>query len=103
MVVNVNNDNFEAEVLKSDVPVIVDFWAPWCGHCVNLAPTLDEIAEEKKGSVKVCKVNVDESQELAMKYGIMTIPAVFLFESGEKKANVVGALPKAALLSKLGL
>lgn len=103
MVVNVNNDNFEAEVLKSDVPVIVDFWAPWCGHCINLAPTLDEIAEEKKGSVKVCKVNVDESQELAMKYGIMTIPAVFLFEGGEKKANVVGALPKAALLSKLGL
>lgn len=103
MIVNVNKDNFKQEVQESKVPVIVDFWAPWCGHCVNLAPTLDEIAKEKEGSVKVCKVNVDESQELAMEYGIMTIPAIFLFENGEKKANVVGALPKAALLAKLGL
>lgn len=103
MIVNVNKDNFKQEVLESKVPVIVDFWAPWCGHCVNLAPTLDEIAAEKDGAVKVCKVNVDESQELAMEYGIMTIPAIFLFENGEKKANVVGALPKAALLAKLGL
>ena len=103
MIVNVNKDNFKQEVLESKVPVIVDFWAPWCGHCVNLAPTLDEIAAEKDGAVKVCKVNVDESQELAMGYGIMTIPAIFLFENGEKKANVVGALPKDALLAKLGL
>ena len=103
MIVNVNKDNFKQEVLESKVPTIVDFWAPWCGHCVNLAPTLDEIAAEKDGAVKVCKVNVDESQELAMEYGIMTIPAIFLFENGEKKANVVGALPKDALLAKLGL
>lgn len=103
MIVNVNKDNFKQEVLESKVPVIVDFWAPWCGHCVNLAPTLDEIAAEKDGAVKVCKVNVDESQELAMEYGIMTIPAIFLFEEGQKKANVVGALPKDALLAKLGL
>lgn len=103
MIVNVNKDNFKQEVLESKVPTIVDFWAPWCGHCVNLAPTLDEIAKEKDGSVKVCKVNVDENQELAMEYGIMTIPAIFLFENGEKKANVVGALPKNALLAKLGL
>lgn len=103
MIVNVNKDNFKQEVLESKVPTIVDFWAPWCGHCVNLAPTLDEIAKEKEGTVKVCKVNVDENQELAMEYGIMTIPAIFLFEEGEKKANVVGALPKNALLSKLGL
>ena len=103
MITNVNKDNFKQEVLESKVSVIVDFWAPWCGHCVNLAPTLDEIAAEKDGAVKVCKVNVDESQELAMEYGIMTIPAIFLFENGEKKANVVGALPKAALLAKLGL
>lgn len=103
MIVNVNKDNFKQEVLESKVPVMVDFWAPWCGHCVNLAPTLDEIAKEKDGSLKVCKVNVDENQELAMEYGIMTIPAIFLFEDGQKKANVVGALPKAALLAKLGL
>lgn len=103
MIVNVNKDNFKQEVLESKVPTIVDFWAPWCGHCVNLAPTLDEIAKEKDGVVKVCKVNVDENQELAMEYGIMTIPAIFLFENGEKKANVVGALPKDALLAKLGL
>lgn len=103
MITNVNKDNFKQEVLESKVPVIVDFWAPWCGHCVNLAPTLDEIAAEKDGAVKVCKVNVDESQELAMEYGIMTIPAIFLFEEGQKKANVVGALPKDALLAKLGL
>lgn len=103
MIVNVNKDNFKQEVLESKVPVMVDFWAPWCGHCVNLAPTLDEIAKEKDGTLKVCKVNVDENQELAMEYGIMTIPAIFLFEDGQKKANVVGALPKAALLAKLGL
>lgn len=103
MIVNVNKDNFKQEVLESKVPTIVDFWAPWCGHCVNLAPTLDEIAKEQDGAVKVCKVNVDENQELAMEYGIMTIPAIFLFENGEKKANVVGALPKDALLAKLGL
>lgn len=103
MIVNVNKDNFKQEVLESKVPTIVDFWAPWCGHCVNLAPTLDEIAKEKDGAVKVCNVNVDENQELAMKYGIMTIPAIFLFEEGQKKANVVGALPKDALLAKLGL
>ena len=103
MIVNVNKDNFKQEVLESKVPTIVDFWAPWCGHCVNLARTLDEIAKEKDGAVKVCKVNVDENQELAMEYGIMTIPAIFLFEEGQKKANVVGALPKDALLAKLGL
>lgn len=103
MIVNVNKDNFKQEVLESKVPTIVDFWAPWCGHCVNLAPTLDEIAKEKDGAVKVCKVNVDENQELAMEYGIMTIPAIFLFEEGQKKANVVGALPKDALLAKLGM
>ena len=103
MIVNVNKDNFKQEVLESKVPTIVDFWAPWCGHCVNLAPTLDEIAQEKDGAVKGCKVNVDDNQELAMEDGSMTIPAIFLFENGEKKANVVGALPKDALLAKLGL
>ena len=102
MALTFTDANFQEEVAKGGA-MVIDFWAPWCGHCVNLAPTLDEIAKEKDGAVKVCKVNVDENQELAMEYGIMTIPAIFLFEEGQKKANVVGALPKDALLAKLGL
>lgn len=103
MITNLTKDTFQKEVLESDVPVIVDFWAPWCGHCVNLAPTIDEIADDYDGKVKVCKLNIDDEQEIALQYGVMSIPTVAKFEGGEVKAKTMGALPKAALISQLGL
>ncbi len=95
--VNVNKENFEAEVLSSDKLVIVDFWATWCGPCQMLAPVLAKVAEERKDSVKVCKVNVDEAQDLAMEYGIMNIPTLIMFKNGEKVKTSVGFFSKSEL------
>ena len=103
MIINVAKETFQKEVLESDVPVLVDFWAPWCGHCINLAPTIDEIAEEYDGKLKVCKLNIDDEQEIAMQYGVMSIPTCAKFENGQVQAKVLGALPKAALVSQLKL
>ena len=97
MEIELTSENFESEVLKSDRPVLVDFWAPWCGPCRMLAPILAQIAEEKAGVLKVGKVNVDESPELAAKYGIASIPAVFLFRNGEVAAQSVGFMQKPEL------
>lgn len=94
--------NFEAEVLKSATPVLVDFWASWCGPCRMLSPIVDEIAEETD-AVKVCKLNVDDENALAQKYGVMSIPTLILFKDGEVVKTLVGLRQKAALLQELGL
>ena len=95
MEITLTKTNFEAEVLKSDKPVLVDFWAPWCGPCRMLAPVLAEIAAEKADTIKVGKVNVDENPELAAQYGISGIPAILLFKDGKVVATSVGFKPKA--------
>ena len=92
-----NEDNFEAEVLKSKIPVLVDFWATWCGPCKMLAPTIAKIAEEKAGTVKVCKLDVDEEPEIAAKYRISSIPTLKVFKNGEVVKSSVGVQPKAAI------
>lgn len=95
--ITITKDNFEQEVLQSELPVLVDFWAVWCGPCQMLAPTVAELAEEYEGKVKVGKVNVDEQPELAMKYGIMSIPTLILFKGGEVAAQTMGVQPKEAI------
>jgi len=91
--IKLSDDNFEDEVIKSDIPVIVDFWAPWCGPCSMAAPVIQKIAEDYKGKVKVCKLNVDEGQNSAGKYGIMNIPTIGFFINGELKDKVIGVVP----------
>jgi len=96
-------ENFEAEVLNSDIPVLVDFWASWCGPCMMLSPVISELAEEFEGKLKVGKVNVDEQNELAMQYRVASIPTLLLFENGQLTKTSVGFMPKADLISSLGL
>lgn len=95
--VKVDNSNFETDVLKSSEPVVVDFWAEWCGPCKMIAPALDEIATEMGGKVKIAKINIDENQELAVKYGVRSIPTLMIFKGGEVADMKVGAAPKNAL------
>ena len=99
----VTTQTFEAEVLKSETPVLVDFWAEWCGPCHAVSPVLDKIAEERSGELKLVKVNIDEEQELQQRYGVMSIPTMILFKDGEPAAAVVGAQPKGAIERSLGL
>jgi thioredoxin 1 len=103
MATAVKTDQFEQEVLHSDTPVIVDFWAEWCGPCHAVAPVLDKIAAEHEGELKLVKVNIDEEQELAMRYGVQSIPTMILFKDGEPAAAAIGAQPKGALERALGL
>ena len=95
----VNDANFETEVLKSGTPVIVDFWAEWCGPCKQLAPVLEEVAAEVGDTAQIAKINVDESSEVPGKYGIRSVPTLIMFKNGEVVSTKVGSLPKSALLS----
>jgi thioredoxin 1 len=99
----VTEGTFEQEVLQSETPVIVDFWAEWCGPCHAVAPVLDRIVEERPGEVRLVKVNIDEEQALATRYGIASIPTIVLFKDGEPAAAAIGAQPKGMLEKSLGL
>jgi thioredoxin 1 len=99
----ITESTFQTEVLESEGPVLVDFWAEWCGPCHAVAPVLDQIAEERAGELRLVKVNIDEEPELAQRYGIMSIPTMILFEAGEPKAAALGAQPKPMLEKSLGL
>ena len=103
MTTPVTESTFEQEVLGSETPVIVDFWAEWCGPCHMVSPVLDQIAEERAEELKVVKVNIDEEPALAQRYGVMSIPTIVLFKDGEPAAAAIGAQPKGALEKALGL
>ena len=97
-VTELNKDNFEKEVMEANVPVLIDFWASWCGPCRMMSPVIDQIAEEMGEKLKVCKVNVDENHELAEKYEIMTIPAFIVIKNGAEAGRTIGVQPKADIL-----
>ena len=97
MEITITKENFESEVLRSDVPVLLDFWATWCGPCMMIAPTLAQIAEEHAGRIKVGKINVDDEMELAMQFGVTSIPLLVVMKDGKIANKAVGAMPKAQI------
>jgi thioredoxin 1 len=100
-ITDVTDNNFQAEVLEHEKPVLVDFWAPWCGPCRVIAPSLEEIADEQSDSLRIVKLNVDENQQTAAQYGVMSIPTLIVFKNGEAAKTIVGALPKKRLVQEL--
>jgi thioredoxin 1 len=98
---DVTDNNFQAEVIESEVPVLVDFWAPWCGPCRRVSPIVEEIAGERGEALKVVKLNIDENQETAIKFNVMSIPTLMVFSGGEVKKTVIGAYPKKKLEEEL--
>ena len=100
-VLNLTENDFSKEVLEASLPVLVDFWAPWCGPCRAIAPIIESIEEELSGAVKVCKVNVDDFQDLAVRYDVMNIPTIVLFKNGEPVKRLKGLRPKAEILDMI--
>jgi len=100
-IIHVTNENWQNEVINSAVPVLVDFWAPWCGPCRAIAPVLEELAKETAGKLKIAKVNVDENQELAIQFQIRSIPSLLVFKNGTVQKQMVGAMGKSALKAEL--
>lgn len=101
--IEVTDNNFSEEVMNADKPVLVDFWASWCGPCKMVAPVIEDIAENYDDEIKVCKLNVDENQETAAQFEVMSIPTMIVFQDGEIKDKLVGYMPKGRLVKKLGL
>ena len=100
-IVNLTDATFDEHVKGSDVPVLVDFWAEWCGPCKMIAPVLEEIAEEHAGKVRIAKLNIDDNLDVTRRFDVMSIPTLILFKDGEPKARLIGAKPKGALLEEL--
>lgn len=101
MEIKVNDENFKQEVLDSGIPALVDFWAEWCMPCHMVAPTVEKIAEEYKGKLKVCKLNVDEAPKTSSEYGIMGIPTLAIFKNGKVVDKIIGVVPKTEIISKI--
>ena len=101
MVIEISDKDFEQQVLKSSLSVVVDFWAPWCGPCRMIGPIVEKLSEEFKGKLKFCKVNVDENQQLASKYKVMSIPMLIFFKNGQSIEQSMGAVPEKTLRSKV--
>lgn len=99
--VEITDDNFESEVLKSDRPVLIDFWAVWCGPCKMIAPIVEELASEYNGKVKIGKLDVDSNQQTSIKYGVRSIPTLLVFKDGKLKDTIIGAVPKKHIVEKL--
>jgi thioredoxin 1 len=100
-VIHVNEENFQSEVMESKLPVLADFWAPWCGHCTKLSPILDELAVDLGDKVKVVKISVDENRALAQQYSVMSLPTMIIIKDGEKVEKLLGFMPKAAISDKI--
>ncbi|OGU53129.1 MAG: thioredoxin [Ignavibacteria bacterium GWC2_35_8] len=99
--VTITDANFESEIIKSNIPVLIDFWAAWCGPCKVIAPIVEDLAKEYDGKVKVGKVDVDDNQQTAIKYGIRSIPTLLIMKNGKVNNTIVGAVPKAQIVQKL--
>jgi len=99
--VTLTDANFESEVIKSDIPVLIDFWATWCGPCKTVAPIVEDLANEYNGKIKIGKVDVDENQQTAIKYGIRSIPTLLIIKNGKVNDMIIGAVPKAQIAKKL--
>jgi len=98
---NLTDNSFDEEIMNSETPVLVDFWAEWCGPCKLVAPILDEIAEEKSGSMRLAKLNIDDNIRTAQRFGVMSIPTMILFKNGEEVRRIVGAMPKSKLTAEI--
>jgi thioredoxin 1 len=98
---NLTDNSFDEEIMNSETPVLVDFWAEWCGPCKLVAPILDEIAEEKSGSMRLAKLNIDDNIRTAQRFGVMSIPTMILFKNGEEVRRIVGAMPKSKLSAEI--